>query len=92
MNGKGSAPPPAPPPPTASDLAQPQQGQGGEVKDSKSARKQFPDRAIYQPPAPVPRSAAEGEASASGRLFYHLYSHVLCICVATSVLRTMLVF
>lgn len=63
VNGKGSAPPPAPPPPTASDLVQSQQG---EEKDSKSARKQLPDRAIYQPPAPAPRPGAEGETSASG--------------------------
>lgn len=64
VNGQGSAPPPAPPPPTASDLGQPQQG--GDERDSKSARKQWPDRAIYQPPAPAPRPAAEGEPSASG--------------------------
>ena len=87
VNGKGSTPPPAPPLPTASELAQPQQGQGGEEKDSKSARKQLPDRAIYQPPAPAPRSAAEGETTASGSLFCHLYSHVLCMCVDISDLQ-----
>lgn len=74
-NGKGSAPPPAPAPPP-SDLAQPQpqaqQGGGGDDKDGKSARKQLPDRAIYHPPAPAPRSAAEGETSASGSHICHL--------------------
>lgn len=66
-NGKGSAPPPALTPPST-DLAQPQpqQGEGREDKDGKTARKQLPDRAIYQPPAGPPDSAAEGETSASG--------------------------
>ena len=63
-NGKGLAPPPPPPLPPALDAPKPETQQVQEEREGKAARRQLPDKAIYQPPAPRP--AQEGENSASG--------------------------